>query len=137
MKTNDKLSTYIKDNLYQYGERFYNHPRLTDTEKEDCLPEKPHKHSQYQEECEEEESSESEQSLTNSDDESKMSTYTDIHDNGSINRKHSIWLPRSVRAIIVGKSGFGKTTLLKSLLLEPDLMDYEKLMVCGKSLHQH
>ena len=73
MKTNNKLSTYIKDNLYQYGERFYNHPRLTDREKEDCPPEKPHKHTRYQEEYEEE-SSESEQSLTNSDEESKMST---------------------------------------------------------------
>ena len=38
----------------------------------ECLPEKSYHH----EECEEEESSESEQSLTNSDDESKMSTYT-------------------------------------------------------------
>ena len=66
---------------------------------DDCPPEKSYHH----EECEEEESSESEQSLTNSDDESKMSTYT-WRDNGSINRKHSIWFPRSVRAIIVGKS---------------------------------
>ena len=77
----------------------------------------------------------SDESILNSDDESKMSTYT-WHDNGSINRKHCIWLPRSVRAIIVGKSGFGKTTLLTSLLLDPDVMDYEKLMICGKSLHQ-
>ena len=43
---------------------------------DDCPPEKSYHH----EECEEEESSESEQSLTNSDDESKMSTYT-WHDN--------------------------------------------------------
>ena len=77
----------------------------------------------------------SEESILNSDDKSKMSTYT-WKDNGSINRKHCIWLPRSVRAIIVGKSGFGKTTLLTSLLLDPDVMDYEKLMICGKSLHQ-
>ena len=52
---------------------------------DDCPPDKSHK---YQEKSEEE-SSESEQSLTNSDDESKISTYT-WRDNGSINRKHPI-----------------------------------------------
>ena len=57
-------------------------------------------------------------------------------DDGSIEKNHSFLLPRDVRAIIIGKSGSGKTTLLTSLLLEPDMMDYEKLMVCGKSLHQ-
>ena len=36
----------------------------------------------------------------------------------------------------MGKSGSGKTTLLNSLLLKPDVLDYENLMVCGKSLHQ-
>ena len=54
----------------------------------------------------------------------------------SITKNHSSILPRNVRAIIVGKSGCGKTTFLTSLLLEPDLMDYNKLMVCGRSLHQ-
>ena len=54
----------------------------------------------------------------------------------SITKNHSPILPRNVRAIIVGKSGCGKTTFLTSLLLEPDLMDYNKLMVCGRSLHQ-
>ena len=57
-------------------------------------------------------------------------------DDGSIKKNHSALLPRDIRAIIVGKSGFGKTTLLTYLLLEPEMMDYEKLMVCGKSLHQ-
>ena len=57
-------------------------------------------------------------------------------DDGSINKNHSILLPRDIRAIIVGKSGCGKTTLLTYLLLEPEMLDYEKLMVCGKSLHQ-
>ena len=50
--------------------------------------------------------SDSEQSILNSNGESKMSFYT-WHDNGSINRKHCIWLPRNIRGIIVGKSGFG------------------------------
>ena len=69
------------------------------------------------------------------DDETDITTYA-WHDDGSIEKNHSFLLPRDVRAIIVGKSGSGKTTLLTYLLLEPDVMDYEKLMVCGKSLHQ-
>ena len=57
-------------------------------------------------------------------------------DDGTIKKNHSFQLPRDIRAIIVGKSGSGKTTLLNSLLLKPDVLDYENLMVCGKSLHQ-
>ncbi len=45
-------------------------------------------------------------------------------------------LPRDIRAILIGKSGVGKTTLLTYLLLEPDMLDYETLTICGKSLHQ-
>ena len=33
-------------------------------------------------------------------------------------------LPRSIRGIIVGKSGCGKTTLLLNLLLRPGWLDY-------------
>ena len=50
------------------------------------------------------------------DDETDIATYA-WRDNGSIEKNHSILLPRDVRAIIVGKSGCGKTTLLTSLLL--------------------
>ena len=71
-----------------------------------------------------------------STDNHEVATYAWRDDGSSIKKNHSFLLPRDVRAIIVGKSGFGKTTLLTSLLLEPDMMDYEKLMVCGKSLHQ-
>ena len=42
-------------------------------------------------------------------------------------------LPRSIRGIIVGKSGCGKTTLLLNLLLRPGSLDYDKLFVFGKS----
>ena len=45
-------------------------------------------------------------------------------------------LPRSIRSIIVGKSGCGKTTLLLNLLLRPDWLDYDNLFVFGKSLFQ-
>ena len=45
-------------------------------------------------------------------------------------------LPRSIREIIVGKPGCGKTTLLLNLLLRPGWLDYDNLCVFGKSLFQ-
>ena len=45
-------------------------------------------------------------------------------------------LPRSIRGIIVGKSGCSKTTLLLNLLLRPGWLDYDNLCVFGKSLFQ-
>ena len=45
-------------------------------------------------------------------------------------------LPRSIRGLIVGKSGCGKTTLLLNLLLKPGWLDYDTLFVFGKSLFQ-
>ena len=45
-------------------------------------------------------------------------------------------LPRSIRGIIVGKSGCGKTTLLLNLLLRPGWLVYDNLCVFGKSLFQ-
>ena len=45
-------------------------------------------------------------------------------------------LPKSIRGVIVGKSGCGKTTLLLNLLLRPGWLDYNKLFVFGKSLFQ-
>ena len=57
----------------------------------------------------------------------------------SIPRNHSPLLPRDIRAINNnnnGKSGAGKTTLLAHLLLEPEMLDYENLMICGRSLNQ-
>ena len=43
-------------------------------------------------------------------------------------------LPRSIRGIIVGKSGCGKTTLLLNLLLRPGWLNYDYLFVFGRSL---
>ena len=43
-------------------------------------------------------------------------------------------LPRSIRGIIVGKSGCGKTTLLLNLLLRLGWLDYDNLCVFEKSL---
>ena len=45
-------------------------------------------------------------------------------------------LPRSIRGIIVGKSGCGKTTLLLNRLLRPGWLDYGNPFVFGKSLFQ-
>ena len=45
-------------------------------------------------------------------------------------------LPKSIRGIIVGKSGCGKTTLLLNLLLKPGWLYYDNLCVFGKSLFQ-
>ena len=51
-------------------------------------------------------------------------------------RFNNLLLPKSIRGLIVGKSGCGKTTLLLNLLLRPGWLDYNKLAVFGKSLFQ-
>ena len=51
-------------------------------------------------------------------------------------RFNNPFLPRSIRGIIVGKSGCGKTTLLLNLLLRPGWLDYDNLFAYGKSLFQ-
>ena len=50
------------------------------------------------------------------------------------NKSNHPLLPKSLRGLIVGKSGCGKTTLLLNLLLRPGWLDYSKLSVFGKSL---
>ena len=52
------------------------------------------------------------------------------------NKNNHPLLPKSLRSLIVGKSGCGKTVLLLNLLLQPGWMDYSKLPVFGKSLFQ-
>ena len=47
---------------------------------------------------------------------------------------HNPLLPKSVRGLIVGKSGCGKTTLLLNLLFRPEWLDYNNLCIFGKSL---
>ena len=62
---------------------------------------------------------------------------TDVSWNEVIsNRFNNPLLPRSIRGIIIGKSGCGKTTLLLNLLLKPGWLDYDNLYVFGKSLFQ-
>jgi len=49
---------------------------------------------------------------------------------------HASCLPNNFRLLIVGSSGSGKTTLLMKLLLEKNLVNYDKLYVFAKSLYQ-
>jgi len=49
---------------------------------------------------------------------------------------HNKLFPHNFRMLIVGQSGCGKTTLLMRLLLEPNLLNYDKLYVFARSLHQ-
>ena len=57
--------------------------------------------------------------------------------NKKTTRANNKLLPRSIRGLIIGKSGCGKTTLLCELcLLKPEWLDYDHLYVFGKSLHQ-
>ena len=51
-------------------------------------------------------------------------------------RYNSSLLPRSIRGLIIGKSGCGKTTLLLNLLLRPNWLDYDTLQIYGRSLFQ-
>ena len=51
-------------------------------------------------------------------------------------RFNHVLLPKSIRGVIVGKSGCGKTTLLLNLLLRPGWLDYNNLSMFGKSLFQ-
>ena len=53
-----------------------------------------------------------------------------------VEKNHNFLLPRNIRAVIVGPSGAGKTCLTTYLLLQPGMLDYENLAVCGRSLHQ-
>jgi hypothetical protein len=51
-------------------------------------------------------------------------------------RLNSPLLPRSIRGLLIGKSGCGNKTLLLNLLLRTGWLDYNNLDVFGKSLFQ-
>ena len=59
------------------------------------------------------------------------------HEPSTASRCNHFLLPqRSIRGLIIGKSDCGKTTLLNNLLLRSGWLDYDRLYVFGKSLHQ-
>ena len=51
-------------------------------------------------------------------------------------KTHSNIFPESFRCLIIGQSGSGKTALLMRMLLQESILDYNKLFVFGRSLHQ-
>ena len=50
--------------------------------------------------------------------------------------KHDENLPHSFRMLIVGPSGCGKTNLLLNLILTPDYIDYNNLIIFSKTVFQ-
>ena len=51
-------------------------------------------------------------------------------------RDNNPLLPQNLRGLVIGKSGYGKTTVIFNLLLQPGWLDYNHLYVFGKSLRQ-
>ena len=60
----------------------------------------------------------------------------DFFYNDNKDKVHHESLPENFRMLIVGQSGSGKTTLLMQLLLTSSLLNYDKLYVFARSLHQ-
>ena len=56
--------------------------------------------------------------------------------NDNKTKVHHEAFPENFRMLIVGQSGSGKTTLLMQLLLTPNLLNYDKLYIFARSLHQ-
>jgi hypothetical protein len=61
----------------------------------------------------------------------------DLSWNEHLAKKHTSSLqPKSIRGIIIGKLGCGKTTLQVNLLLRPKWIDHYNFEVFGKSFFQ-
>lgn len=65
-----------------------------------------------------------------------MNIRNDYTMTNDVSRRNSPLLPKSIRMLLIGKSGCGKTTVLFNFLLEPNWIDYTVLYVFGNSLHQ-
>src|SRR5271156_2637841 len=50
--------------------------------------------------------------------------------------KNSTYFPDSIRALLIGSSNSGKSTLLFKLLLINDMLDYNNLIILSTSLNQ-
>ena len=51
-------------------------------------------------------------------------------------RENNPLLPQSLRGLVIGKSGCGKTKVIFNLLLQPSCLEYNHLYIFGKSLYQ-
>ena len=65
-----------------------------------------------------------------------MGDVQDLSWHSNLNHNNNPLLPSTIKGIILGKSGCGKTNLLLNLLLQSGWLDFNKLIVYGKSLHQ-
>ena len=63
-------------------------------------------------------------------------TVSNVDGSSPFRRKNSFLIPKSMRGVICGSSGCGKTSLLTFLLLEKGLLDYNSLYVIARSIHQ-
>ena len=53
-----------------------------------------------------------------------------------VNFQHNQHIPESFRMLIVGPSGCGKTNLLFNMLLSPNFLDYDNLIIFSKTISQ-
>ena len=60
----------------------------------------------------------------------------DLTHQSDSNRENNPLLSNNIKGVILGQSGCGKTNLSLNLLTNPGWLDYNKLIVYGKSLHQ-
>ena len=51
-------------------------------------------------------------------------------------QKNHFLLPGLLPALLVGHSGSSKSTIMNNLLIQPGLLNYNRLYVYGNSLHQ-
>jgi len=61
---------------------------------------------------------------------------TQYYYNSCSSNPHNPCLPNNFSLLTVGASGTGKTSLLMRLLLENNLLNYDKLYIFAKSLYQ-
>lgn len=57
-------------------------------------------------------------------------------ESASINKRHGALLPNNIRALLIGPSGFGKTSAILNLILSPNGLHMDNLIIYSKSLHQ-
>jgi Poxvirus A32 protein len=60
----------------------------------------------------------------------------DSNEKGSVRSKNGPLLPNSIRAVICGPSGVGKTNLIYCLLTDPNGVCFENVYIYSKSLYQ-